>query len=248
MLGKFIWRIWVFSNIFHKVFFHLVSSLSLFIFLSFSLSDSLFFFMLSLLFSSIFSLLSSLFSPLSSLLSPLSSLLSPLFSSLVSSLLFHLHLSSCLVSSSLVLSRLFLCLPLFLSLSLLCCVVCVVVVLVLLVVVVCVWCVCVRVAARWKNVEKTRVWIQKRLRVNIRNVLVYAGTTRTCARGARTHGDVLNVHTEGVLYIQFCVLHGEQGVIGSSAYQKLPTYGHHVLQRFTKETFGSFLFSSVRID
>ena len=39
-----------------------------------------------------------------------------------------------------------------------------------------------------------------------------------------------------------------QEVIVSSAYQNLPTYGYHVLQRFTKETFGSFLFSSVRID
>ena len=28
----------------------------------------------------------------------------------------------------------------------------------------------------------------------------------------------------------------------------LPTYGYHVLQRFTKETFGSFPFSSWRID
>ena len=39
----------------------------------------------------------------------------------------------------------------------------------------------------------------------IQNVPVYAGTTRTCvstcARGAGTHGDVLNLHTEGVLYI-----------------------------------------------
>ena len=36
-------------------------------------------------------------------------------------------------------------------------------------------------------------------RVYIQNVPVYAGTTRTCvetcARGAGTHGDVLNVHT-----------------------------------------------------
>ena len=41
---------------------------------------------------------------------------------------------------------------------------------------------------------------------------------------------------------------GAQEVIVSSAYQNLPTYGYHVLQRFTKETFGSFLFSSVRRD
>ena len=32
------------------------------------------------------------------------------------------------------------------------------------------------------------------------------------------------------------------------AYQNLPTYGYHVLQRFTTETPGSFPFSSVRID
>ena len=47
----------------------------------------------------------------------------------------------------------------------------------------------------WKN----RVRIQKSLRVYIQNVLVYASTTRTCvetcARGAGTHVDVLNVHT-----------------------------------------------------
>ena len=43
---------------------------------------------------------------------------------------------------------------------------------------------------------------------------------------------------------------GEEGagvVIASSAYQNLPTYGYHVLQRFTKETFGSCRFSSLRI-
>ena len=41
--------------------------------------------------------------------------------------------------------------------------------------------------------------------------------------------------------------HTRHGVIASSAYQNLPTYGSHVLQRFTKETFGSFPFSSLRI-
>ena len=39
-----------------------------------------------------------------------------------------------------------------------------------------------------------------------------------------------------------------RGVIVSSAYQEKPTYGYHVLQRFTEETFGSFPFSSFRID
>ena len=49
---------------------------------------------------------------------------------------------------------------------------------------------------------------------------VYAGNTRTCfstcARGAGTHGDVLNVHTESVLSLH-------TGVIASSAYQEKPT-------------------------
>ena len=43
--------------------------------------------------------------------------------------------------------------------------------------------------------------VEKRHRVYIQNVSVYAGTTRTCVetctRGAGTHGDVLNPHTEG---------------------------------------------------
>ena len=79
----------------------------------------------------------------------------------------------------------------------LCCVVCCVVL--------CVWCVCVSVfvcvcvcCGTLKNVE-TRVSIQKSLRVHIQNVTVCTGTTRTCvstcARGAGTHGDVLNVNT-----------------------------------------------------
>ena len=50
----------------------------------------------------------------------------------------------------------------------------------------------------------------------IQNVPVYAGTMRTCvstcARGAGAHGDVLNLHTDGVLYIHT----GRQGVIVSS--------------------------------
>ena len=83
---------------------------------------------------------------------------------------------------------------------------CVVVLLVMLVVVVCVWCVCVCLCVL-RHAEKTwksRVWIQKRLRVHIQNVPVYAGTI---------HGDVSNGHT------------GSNGVIVSSAYKNLPTYG-----------------------
>ena len=85
----------------------------------------------------------------------------------------------------------------------LCVVLCVVVVVVLLVVVyvfcvfVCVCCVCVccgMLKKRGKPVFGFNV-----PRVYIQNVPVYAGTTRTCvetcARGAGTHGDVLNVHT-----------------------------------------------------
>ena len=41
---------------------------------------------------------------------------------------------------------------------------------------------------------------EKNLRVQVQNVPVCTGTTRTCvttcARGAGTHGDVLNLHTE----------------------------------------------------
>ena len=63
---------------------------------------------------------------------------------------------------------------------------------------VCLVCVCELRHAE-KNVEKNPIWLQERLRVYIQNVSVYAGTTRTCvetcARGASTHGDVLNVHT-----------------------------------------------------
>ena len=99
---------------------------------------------------------------------------------------------------------------------------------------VCWWCgvcrcrrrvLCVRVCVcaccgTLKNVKKNRVWIQKRLRVCIQNVPVYAGTTRTCvstrARGAGTHGDVLNLHTESVLSLH-------TAVIASSAYNEQPT-------------------------
>ena len=55
----------------------------------------------------------------------------------------------------------------------------------------------------------------------IQNVPVYAGTTRTCVETCR--------YTRG----RFERTHGGQGVIVSSAYQNLPTYGYHVLQRFS---------------
>ena len=74
-------------------------------------------------------------------------------------------------------------------------------------------------------------------------VCVCCGTLKkrcryTRGRFERTHGDVRRGK-------------GEEGagvVIVSPAYQNLPTYGYHVLQRFTEETFGSFPFSSLRID
>ena len=112
------------------------------------------------------------------------------------------------------------------------CVVCVVVVVVLLVVVVCVWCVC---CGTLKKRGKPVFGFKKRLRAYIQNVSVNAGTTRacveTCARGAGTHGDVFE-RTHGDVLNP----HGEQGVIVSSAYQNLPTYGYHVLQRFIVRT------------
>ena len=136
---------------------------------SFSLSSSLFFFILSLLLSCFFSLLvfSFLFSSLlfhlllSFLVSPLPS--SRFFSFLVSSSLFL----SCLVSLSLSLSVsvcLCLSLSLFRSLSvsvsvwccvLWCCVVCVVVVVVLLLVVVCVCVCCGTLKKTWKKRKTT---------------------------------------------------------------------------------------------
>ena len=167
--------------------------------------------------------------------------LSSLFSSLdllFSCLVFTLLVLSCLsffVSLSLSLSVsvcLCLCLCLCLSLSLSPCgvVCCGVVWCVSLLVVVCV-CVC---CGTLKKREKTVCGFKNASVCAFnQNVPVYADTTRTCvstcARGAGTHGDVLNLHTEGVLYIHT----GEQEVIVSSAYQNLPTYGYHEIQGFT---------------
>ena len=98
--------------------------------------------------------------------------------------------------------------------------------------------VCLCVAARWEDGEVARTCDtlnnspcirQKRLRVYIQNVPVCTGTTRTCvstcARGAGTHGDVLNGHT------------GERG-------RRSPS----ILLTTSKETRGSYTFFSLRID
>ena len=110
--------------------------------------------------------------------------------------------------------------------------------------VVCVCGVCVCVCVCWGTLKKrgkTRMWIPTRLRVYMQNVPVYAGTTRTCvstcARGAGTHGDVLNPHTGAGGHRQFC----------------LPRKAHVEFslgprQRFNKETLQSYTFSSLRID
>ena len=68
------------------------------------------------------------------------------------------------------------------------------------VVVVCLVCVVVLLCVVVCHAEKHPCVHSKRLRVYVQNVSVFTGTTRTCfstcARGAGTHGDVLNVHTQ----------------------------------------------------
>ena len=63
-------------------------------------------------------------------------------------------------------------------------------------------CVCVCVCCVWRGLargkhpcvgsKRFRVYVQKRLHVNRQN----ARMLNTCARGAGTHGGVLDVHTE----------------------------------------------------
>ena len=80
--------------------------------------------------------------------------------------------------------------------------------------------------------EKTRVYFQKSPRL----CRHHAHTCfNTCARGAGTHGDVLNVHTGAGGHRQFC----------------LPKFAHVWSSRASEvpqKTFQSFPFSSLRID
>ena len=61
----------------------------------------------------------------------------------------------------------------------------------------------------------------------------------TCARGAGTHGDVLNVHRPSSNKPHTHAKKDKnerkkEEITASSAYQNLPTKGYHVPQRFTK--------------
>ena len=66
-----------------------------------------------------------------------------------------------------------------------------------------------------------------------------------CARSAGTHGDVLSLVKPSVF---FDILEHLYGMLGSSLIVNflltisLPTYGYHVLQRFNKETLGSYIY------
>ena len=105
-----------------------------------------------------------------------------------------------------------------LSLSLLCVAVAVVVVCVCVV-----WC-----GVVWCGVVWCGVWSDtlKNFVCTFKTSPVSSTCANTCGRGAGTHEDVLNVHTE----------RRERWAIVSSAYQNVPTLGYHVLQRFNKET------------
>ena len=79
-----------------------------------------------------------------------------------------------------------------------------------------VWCVvwCGGVVVWWCGVVCGAAWhAEKNLRVYIQNVPVCTGTTRTCVttcgRGAGTHEDVLNLHTE-VFWTDALVRGGER--------------------------------------
>ena len=100
----------------------------------------------------------------------------------------------------------------------------------------CVWC--------------PRVYVQKRLRVYVQNVPVCTGTTlacvTTCGRGADTHGDVLNLHTE--VFWTDTRGRGGRGERGEGGHRQfcLPRKAHEELSlgpiSSPKETLGSYPF------
>ena len=100
-------------------------------------------------------------------------------------------------------------------------------------VVVCVVCVCGVVSPCVRS---------KRLRVLVQNVPVCTGTTRTCVttcgRGAGTHGDVLNLHTE--VFGTNTRKRGGRGGRGEGGHRQLilltmrqPTWSFHLRQWVT---------------
>ena len=102
-----------------------------------------------------------------------------------------------------------------------------------------VWCVSVLCGVCGCGVVVVRgLARRKNLRELIQNVPVCTGTTRTCVstcgRGAGTHGDVLNLHTE-VFWTDTRGRGGRgrrggrgEGVTVSSAYQEKPTKSSHL--------------------
>ena len=160
-------------------------------------------------------------------LSSLFSLLSALvLSSSLSSPLLPLSLSSFSVSVSLCLSPCG-----FVSCVVVWCVVCVVCGVV-------VWC---------ETLENPTPCVHsKHPRVSVHNVPVYAGTTRTrvstCARGAGTHWDVLNAHTEGFF------VHTRRGRRSSLVlFTKICPHGVITCFRFTKSNHWILPILSLRI-
>ena len=113
----------------------------------------------------------------------------------------------------------------------------------------CLVCVCLCVLRHAEKRGKPRVSIQKRLRVYIQNVPVSTGTTRTCvstcARGAGTHGDFLNVHTGTVGMDTRRDGRGSSPVLLSRICQRMVVT---CFRGSPKIFFGSFPFSSLRKD
>ena len=103
-----------------------------------------------------------------------------------------------------------------------------------------------------RGVSRSGSWHAENPVCRLKNASVCAFQTSPCMPAPRAHVvqhvRVVLVHTGTFLTYtrgRFEWTHGGQGVITSSAYQE---FAYHVLQRFTKETFGSFPFSSLRKD